>query len=510
MRFDCVVVGGGTNGLTAALLLCKGGRRVGLFEARMELGGLAASEEFHSGFHSLGVLHDTGCVRTGAVQALGLAQHGLRFAARRPAVLGLGGLGGTGPGLLLDPDPERAADELGRHAPGDHAAYGEYRAFLERVSPVLRKLIDQAPPDLEPSSFSDYLGLLRLGVSVRRLGRRDLLELARITPMCVADWLRARFKSDLLQALLAAPALEGAFAGPWSPGTAINLLLREAALGPEVEGGAPALVRALVSACRAAGVELRTGQRVAGFEIQGGAVTGVRLESGERIESRQVLSSLDPRQTFLKLVPPGRLPIRFTRRIENWRLRGTTAKLDLALSGPISFAGRAGQPIEAARTGGHLDHLERAFDAVKYRTCSKRPLLDLRLSPPAADTAPVASVLVRYVPRHLDGGFDERARERLLASCIEELGRHLPGLKDAIVASRLRTPEDLENDFGLSGGHLQHGEIALDQLLSMRPDHDCSRYQTPIEGLFLCGSGSHPGGGLTLGPGWQCARTLLA
>ena len=508
MSFDCVVVGGGLNGLTAAALLAGSGRKVGLIEAREQLGGLAACEEFHPGYHSLGVLHHTGSVRQGAVEALGLRAHGLTFEAGKSPVLGACE---GGPGLLLAADPDRAADELRRQAPDDVSAYQEFRAFLDRVAPVIRKLIDQAPPDLGPSKLSDYLGLFRLGVSVRRLGRRDLLELARVTPMCVADWVRSRFHSDLLQAVLAAPALEASFAGPWSPGTAINLLLREAALGPEVEGGAPALVQALVRACQTSGVELMTGRAVTELEISGGAVEGVRLQNGERIACRLVLSSLDPRQTFLKLVPPGRLPVRFQRRIGNWRVRGTAAKLDLALSRPLTFAGREGESIPAARTGHHLDHLERAFDAIKYRGFSERPLLDVRCSSQGAPgSGAVASVLVRFVPHTLEGGFDEPARARLLQTCLDELTRYVPDVTDTLVGSRLRTPEDLESEFGLTGGHLHHGELALDQMLSMRPDHDCARYRTPVEGLSLCGGGSHPGGGLTLGPGWLAARTLLA
>ncbi|MFQ5748748.1 MAG: phytoene desaturase family protein [Planctomycetota bacterium] len=510
MKAGVVVIGAGVNGLTAAAYLGRAGCKVVVLERGERIGGLAAGEEFHPGFRSAGIVFDTACVREWVVAGLRLEEHGLRFRKEAPAVFGPAGED-EGPGLLLPAGLASAPPPKG----GDAPAGEEFHAFVGRVGPFVRKLLDSPPPDLDPHGIGSLADMAWKAVSLRRLGRADMIELARLGPMCLADWLDHGFADPRLKALLAAPALTGVFGGPWSPGTAVLLLFHLATAGPGIAGGAPALVAALEKACRAAGVELRSRSQAARIELEGGDdVRGVTLADGTFLETGNVLATCSPRVTFLELLDPALLSDRFEGRASHLRCRGTEARIDLALDGPLEFRGAPDGPLEAARTGAHLDDLERAFDAVKYGALPAHPHLEIRV-PSVADPslAPpgrhVVSVMARCIPRDLEGGWTPEARERLGDLVAGELARFAPGVGSRILARRVLTPADLEERLALPGGHLLHAEPALDQLLSMRPFPECARYRTPVRGLFLGGSGSHPGGGLTGAPGALAARTML-
>ncbi len=510
MKTDAVVIGGGVNGLTAAAYLGRAGHKVVVLERAERIGGLAASEEFHPGFRSPGVLFDTTCVRGWVVAGLRLKEHGLRFREQAPAVFGPAAEEG-GPGMLLPAGLAPATPPRG----GDEKAWEAFHAFVGRVGPFVRKLLDSPPPDLDPHGIGSLADVAWKAVSLRRLGRDDMTELVRLAPMCLADWLDHGFADSRLKALFAAPALTGVFGGPWSPGTAILLLFHLATAGPGIAGGAPALVAALEQACRAAGVELRTHSRAARIELDGGQeVRGVTLAGGTFLETGTVVATCSPRITFLDLLDPGLLSDRLEGRASHLRCRGTEARIDLALDGPPGFRGAPAEPLEAARTGAHLDDLERAFDAAKYGELPAHPHLEIRV-PNTADPAMapagghVVSVMARCIPRDLEGGWTPEARERLGDLVVRELARFAPGVEQHILARRILAPADLEERHALPGGHILHGEPALDQLLSMRPFPECARYRTPIQGLFLGGGGSHPGGGLTGVPGALAARTIL-
>jgi phytoene dehydrogenase-like protein len=332
--------------------------------------------------------------------------------------------------------------------------------------------------------------------------------------MCVADWLNEWFETDLLKALLAGPALTGLFTGPWSAGTTATLLLNECLAGPGVKGGPAALIAALATACQEYGVEIRTACPVQRIRVADGRVSGVTLAGGQTIETTTVASSCEPKRTLLELVAPTDLPLRVEKQIRVYRTRGTTAKVNLALKALPEFIGRPGQQFEVIRIAGSLADLERAFDAVKYRRFSPTPYLDIRI-PSLADTslAPaghhVASILVQCAPYDLEGGWSEAEREVLGETVVATLDRYAPCLTERIVAREVLTPVDLEVRYGLTGGHVHHGEHGLDQMLFMRPALSCGRYATPLAGLFLCGSGSHPGGGITCGPGALAAKAIL-
>lgn len=515
MSFDAIVVGAGQNGLAAAVRLGQAGRRVLVVERRGIPGGLAAAEEIHPGYTIPGALHDTGLVRGETVRRLGLDRHGLAFRPAPPVYLAEEG----GAGLLLHREPRAAAAELAARSAHDAAAYERYRAFLARVTPLLAAVLGEAPPPLVPAGVADFWGLARRGLSALKLGRKETIELARVAPMCVADFLNEQFETPLLVEALAAPAVAATFAGPWSSGTTTNLLLAEHGAGARVQGGPPALIAALLGAARAAGVEIRANAPVGRIRTAAGRVTGVELATGEAIEAPVVIATCDPKQAFLDLLPPGELPIAVEHEFRSLRCRGTAAKLHLALSGPLELAARpasAGGAFEAISIGGgHVDELERAYDAVKYRRFSPRPHLDVRV-PSVADPslAPaghaVVSVLASFAPYDLEGGWTDAQREALGEAMLRQLERHAPGVRQRIVAAEVLTPVDLEERYGVTGGQLHHVEPALDQLLFLRPTASAARYATAVPGLYLGGSGSHPGGGLNPTPGLLAADAVLS
>ena len=508
-RYDTIVLGAGHNGLVLATLLAKRGQKVLVVEKTATFGGLAAGTEFHPGFWSPGIFHDTSALRSDVVERLKLRAFGLRI---RPEAAPVFAASASGPGLILRRDPRAAAAEIGAHSTKDAGRYADYHAFIARIAPILRNVFDAVPPDVQAMSFPGLWELLKSATELRRLGKRDMMEFLRIGPMCVADWLNEWFESDILKSALAAPAIHHTFTGPWSPGSNANLLLAEAFANPEVIGGPQAFAKALVAAAEKEGVLLRASAEVKEVVVAQGAVTGVVLTSGEILPTRRVAAACDPKQLFLKLLSPAGVSSRLAAGAAAIRARGTTAKLHLALSRRPELGSRPDLKADYVRTTGTFDEMERAFDAVKYREVSSEPTFDIYFpTDEAPELAPkdrhVMSVLIHFVPHHPDGGWTPAKKEALYTRALAGLERHYPGLSKAVLAHELLTPADLEARFNLSGGHLHHGEHAADQLL-VRPTLDCARYATPIAGLFLCGSGSHPGGGITGAPGALAARVM--
>ncbi len=518
-RYDVVVIGGGHNGLAAACLLAKAGRHVLVIEKRAALGGLCAAEEFHPGYHAPGVLHDTAQLRTRLLDELHLDEHGLDLTPAEPTLFAAR----NGSGVVIQPaDAAATAADIARVSEHDAKRWGEYRTFIDRAREVVEPLLNEIPPEIARVGTLGLGGLggmplasaMRLAQAARNFGRRDLPGLLRIPPMCVADWLNEWFESDLVKGGLAHGTIAGTWAGPWSPGTAANLLLLECTTRRSVVGGAAGLASALARAARSYGVEIRTEAEVARIRLEDGAVASVELTSGEEIPTRVVASSVDPRTTFLRLIERATLPIAFEHRIGVLRSRGTSAKVHLALGRRLEFAAKPGERIARARTTGSLDDLERAFDPVKYRGASERPLLDVFIPSVARpETAPdgcdVVSLLVHFAPFDLAGGWTPAAAKRLGDAAVAELERVAPGVSKAVVARQVLTPADLAERFGIDGGHIHHVEPALDQLI-IRPTLDTMRYATPVRGLLLCGAGSHPGGGVTCAPGALAADAIVA
>ncbi len=508
---DAIVIGAGPNGLAAAARLATAGRKVVVLERAEAPGGLSAKREFHPGYAVPGLLHDEALVPRGIAERLGLTKHGLGF--RKSPTLYIAEA--NGPGILLPGDSAGAVDAIGQRSQHDAQSYRDLRSFLDRITPLVSAILAETPPPLAPGSAGDVWQLVRRGLALWKISRHDLLELARVAPMCVADFLNERFQTPLLVEALAAPAVASTWSGPWSAGTMTNFLLRECAGGEALAGGPPALIAALLAAARAAGVELRISAEVQRIRLDRGKVAGVTLASGETIDAPVVLSSADPKRTLLELLAPGALPLKIEEEFHRLRSRGSAAKVHLALSGPLELAGSNGRLDEAIRIGGgHVDDLERAFDAIKYRQFSEHPHLEIRV-PTVADPslAPaghhVVSILASFAPYKLEGGWTAEARERLSDAVIAVLERHAPDVRQRIVAREILTPADLETHFALTGGQLHHGELALDQLLVMRPSPSAARYKTVVPGLFLGGSGSHPGGGVRPTAGVLAAEAVL-
>lgn len=511
MGVDVIVIGAGPNGLAAATKLASAGRKVLVLERAEAPGGLSAKYEFHPGYTVPGLLHDEGLVPRAIADRLGLVKQGLAF--RKPPATYVAEA--NGPGILLPGDSSGAVEAIGQRSRHDAENYQRLRAFLGRITPLFSAILAEAPPPLTPGSAGDLWHLAQRGLALWKINRKDLVELARVAPMCVADFLNERFETPLLVEALAAPAVASTWSGPWSAGTVTNFLLRECTGGEALQGGPPALVKALLAAANASGATVRTGAEVQHIRLDRGKVSGVALASGETLDAPVVLSSADPKRTMLSLLAPGTLPFKIEEEFLHLRSRGTAAKVHLALSGPLELSKSNGQLHEAIRIGGgHVDDLERAFDAIKYRRFSERPNLEIRV-PTVADPslAPsghhVVSILASFAPYKLEGGWTAEARESLGDAVISVLEQHAPNVRQRIVAREVLTPADLETRFALTGGQLHHGELALDQLLVMRPSPSAARYKTAIPGLFLGGSGSHPGGGVRPTAGWLAAEAVL-
>ncbi len=493
-EIQTIVIGGGHNGLIAATKLAKSGRKVVLLEGRDQLGGLAGACEFHPGYRTGGYLFDTGGLRDEVVRELELERHGL---VRRPGTHEVF-VPDSQQGLWLSRELEATVAEVERLCPGDGTRYRDFQAFLTRVAPIVRNLLVDLPGRVQDLGSTDLWELAKKGMGLRRLGKHDMLELLRIALMCSADWLNEYFRGDLVKAALAFPAHLASFTGPWSPGTTINLLLARCDSGKGVVGGPAALIAALTRAAQAAGVEIRTSAKVARIELAQNRVSGIALANGERLETANVFAACHPTHVFFDLIDPNLLPFALEESIRQYRTRGTTAIVNLALRAPLRLRCRPEANPARVRIVANLDQMERAFDPVKYKQMSSEPLLEIyRPTVEDASCAPkggdVLSILVHFAPYDLEGGWNEAARQQLLRATLAQLSPHAPELADQIVASQVLTPLDLEREYGLSGGHLLQGEQAIDQML-VRPALVCTDYTTPIEGLLLCGGGTRPGG----------------
>ncbi len=503
---DTIVIGGGHSGLTAAARLAQAGQRVLLFECRPDVGGRAATLSFGDGFRVPGLLHDTQHLFDGAVRQLRLDRAGLHRDEAPAAWLNPQT---TGPGLLLHHEAGQAHAEIAAHSARDADRYADYRQHFDRLRPEVAPLLRRVPPD--PSA--GVLELLRAGWGARGLLlRRDLLDILRTLPMCVADWLNEWFEGDLLKAGLALPAVAGEFTGPWSPGTNALLVVQNCTVAGAVRGGPAGLIKALLATCREYGVTIRTGTEVTAVVVEGGAARGVQLADGSRCNAERVVAAISPKDLLTRLVPAGAFRPQVVERARQIRTRGTTAKLHLGVRGEVRFAHRDAA-VSRARIAPSIDAIERAFDPVKYRRFADRPVLDVWIPTveepglaPAGHS--VVSVLVHYASADLAGGWTAAQRQGLATVVRDTLGRYIPDLASRIVSEQLLTPADLAAEFRLPGGHLGHGELGLDQML-VRPTLDCARYATPLAGLTLASSGCFPGGGLTCASGLLAAERVL-
>ncbi len=450
------------------------------------------------------------------IRDLGLEAHGLQLAARNLPTVALAADGrhlSFGPGNLA---------ELAAHSGTDAAALTDWQALLgRRFARALHPVLTETPPRLGSDAWRDRAALLGLGWRIRRLGRHDMRELLRIGGMCVHDLLEDRFRLPLLKGALALDAVLGTNYGPRSPGTVLTLLYRAAASGGAdclalPRGGLGAVSAALARAAAGAGAEIRTGVPVARIQVRDDRVAGVVLASGEEIAATTVVSSADPKSTFLGLLGAEHLDAGFVRRVSQVRSRGLTAKLHLALERLPQFPGLGEEQLRAGASWSRLpaDYIERAYNHAKYD--EYLPRADARDHDPDAHRSGawlpparhVMSVIVQYAP-HSPGAGWAGQRQSFTDRIIDTLAAHAPQLRDDIRASELLTPVDIEREFRISGGHWHHAELALDQFLMVRPVPGAAQYRTPVPGLFLCGAGCHPGGGVMGLPGRNAAQQVL-
>ncbi len=499
-----VVIGAGVNGLAASLELARNGHKVVIVESRSQVGGLSGRRTFGDGFEVAGVRHDTCEIRPALVDSLGLAAHGLTLKKEHVPVFA----SDDKDGFVLHRSPDAAKEEIGRRSAKDVAAYATFRTLMTNLRPVLAPLVERAPPPLLPSKFGEMIEMGMMGLKLRGLGQRDMTEIMRAAPMCVADWMREQFESEILSATLALPAVLGDFVGPWSPGTAAFLILREAMSVPGVNGGPAAVVDALVAALKAASVEIRTGAEVTKVRVEGGRVKGVSLANGEELDAEGIVATCSPKHVLTNLLPPLLLNTAELLAARTIRTRGTVAKVHLGLRQPAKWRARPNETFEQVRVGGaHLDDLERSFDAAKYRQLPASPTLDVACG--GTSEKPTLSVMVAGVPFDLEKGWSDGAKTALLETVIGMLDESAPGLRGAVAAKEVISQKDLATEFGAYGGSIHQVERALDQMVLMRPARPFARFGTPVEGLFLGGSGCHPGPGVTLAAGVLAARAAM-
>jgi phytoene dehydrogenase-like protein len=521
-----VIVGGGHNALITAFYLARGGFKPLVLERREIVGGGAITEEFHPGFQASTLAHTTGPLRADIARQMRLDKHGLQMLYPDPRVCAPTL---DGRALLFYNDRAKTAGGIARFSAKDAESYIKFAAALEEIAEIFAQIASITPPAIDSPSPEDFWNLFKTGRNIRGLGKNGIFNLLRWGPMAVADFVAEFFETEVLRAAIAARGIFGTALGPWSAGSTAVLLLRAAADPHPVgsaafpRGGLGSLTRALADAARKAGAEIRTHAEVQHIHIKDGGVAAVVLADGEEVATDAVVSGVDPKRTFFDLVDPSQLDPTFALRIRNIRASGNVAKVNFALNDLPAFPALADavgpDGMQQALSGrihiGHeIDYLERAFDCSKYGEFSTAPHLDVSiptlLDPSLAPEGQhVLSAYVQFAPYKLKEGNWNARRRQLGDAVIKTLTIHSPRFADRIEATQVITPQDLETTYGFTGGHVFHGELALDQLFTMRPVLDWARYKTPIRGLFLCGSGTHPGNGLTGASGANAAREII-
>jgi phytoene dehydrogenase-like protein len=526
--WDAVVLGAGHNALVTAAYLGKGGLRTLVLERRDRVGGAADTSGIGHGLRVPTLAHTVGRLRPSVHRDLNLKGHGLVLMAPDVRVFAPGP---DGRGLTLWDDTARTAEGLRSVSARDADAYPPFDRLVRSLARFLDELGRSAPPDIRAPGIGDALTGLKLGRTFRGLGKHDSRTILRVLPMAVADFVAEAFETDALRAVLAWRGVRYCAVGPWSAGTAAILLGDAAgndggAAGESVfaRGGPGALSAALASAARAAGAEIRVGAEVTAITSRAGRATGVVLASGEEIAARAVVSGLDPKRTLVGLVDPVALGPSLGWRAGNIRTPGVVAKVNLAVKKLPVFPAAAGDAERLLRgrivVAPGIDAMERAFDASKYGRSSETPILEATIpslvDPSLVEGAKpgthVMSVIAQYAPYRLrDGAWDAAAAEAFGDAVVRTLESVAPGIGKLVTHRQVLSPVDLERDFGLTGGHPLHAEPGLDQFYLWRPLLGHARYRIGgLDGLYLCGSGAHPGGGITGGPGQNAAREVIA
>ena len=520
MKYDAVVIGGGHNGLTAAAYLGKAGRKVLVLERRHVLGGAAVTEEVFPGFKFSVCSYVVSLLRPEIIRELDLPRHGLE-------ILPLDGTFTPMPNgdyLWRVNDHAKTRREIARHSKLDAEAYDEYGKAMVEMARFVKPILNMTPPDplsSNPRELAKFWFLLR---RFSRLADDDRYNQLQLMTMSAVDFLDQWFETDVLKATMAASGIIGTFLGIRSPGTAYVLLHHY--MG-EIDGafrswgfargGTGAISNAIADAAREAGVEIRTLAGVARIEVNGGRATGVVLDNGDQVMADVVLSSVDPNQTFLRFIDDRELPGDFVDDVRRYKFRGSSAKVNLALDALPRFTCLPGDGPHlrgAVSISPSVDYMERAYDQAKYGEFSRRPYIDIvipsltdpSVAPPGKH---VLSCFVQYAPYKLTRGTWDQQREALGDAVIDTVAEYAPNIREIILHRQVVTPLDLEREWGLTEGNIFQGELTPEQLFFARPVPGWAQYSTPIRNLWMCGSATHPGGGIMGAPGRNAALRIL-
>lgn len=506
-RYDAIVVGAGHNGLVCSAMLARAGKRVLVLEANEQVGGAAVTREFADGYSVSACAHLLYQLQKEVRKDLQLAP---RLSSENMTTIALAENGDHV--RLLGDSVEGVSDD-------DVESYRGFRKRMTRFSDLLRKYLNKAPPRLGAKDLKNLLALGRLGFDLRRLGKEEMQEFLRLIGMNIHDELNERFASPLLKGAISLDAVLGTHLGPRSPNTIMTYLYRLAGDHGRTAvpaGGMGSVSNELAQVARSAGVTIRTNMPVRRIVIENGRVTGVETESGDHFESFTVISNADPKNTIMNLVGARHLETGFTRRIRHLRSKGNAAKLHLALDGLPTIAGVTKKEFAERFVIAPDEHyVERAFNPAKYGECSPQPVVEMTFPSFRDETlAPagkhVMSAIVQYAPYELKGGWNDAAKDAFMQNVIKTISRYAPDIEQRITASELLTPADIESEFHITGGHWHHGELTLDQFLFVRPVGGAAQYRMPVDGLYLCGAGTHPGGGVSGAAGRNAARTILS
>lgn len=507
--------------MTAAYL-ARAGRRVLVLEKRELVGGCAVTEEIWPGYRVSTAAYLTSLLQERIIRDLDLPRFGYQVDAKDPAFFS------PFPDdryLFMWQDPSRTLQEIAKFSKHDAEVFPAYEHHLERLAEVVESLLLTTPPEFPPTGIGDFIEYLKLAGRLRKLDSKEMVGLVKIFTSSAADLLDDWFESDEVKVTLATDGVIGANGGPRSPGTAYILMHHvmgsvggKRGLWGFVRGGMGAVSNAIADSTRSRGVEIRTLAGVERIQVSGGRVKGVVLEGGEEIEAGIVASNATPQLTFLRLLDEALLPSDFVAQIKRYRSEGTSCKINLALSGLPTFRAFPQTPGPQHGATMHIcpsmEYVERAWDDAKYGRPSGSPLLELTvptmydpsLAPPGKH---IMGIFLQYAPYTLKGATWDQLREPFADRVFDLIEEYAPGFKSLVIERQVLTPYDLEQRFGLTGGNIFHGEMSLDQMFVMRPLAGCARYRTPIQGLYLCGSGTHPGGGVMGAPGYNAAREIL-
>jgi len=518
--YDAIVIGGGHNGLVAAAYLARAGKRVLVLERRHLVGGASVSEEVFPGFTFSVFSYVVSLLRPEIIRELDLPRHGLQILPLESTLTPLP----NGDYFAAWADHDQTRQELYRHSPRDADAYDEFGRLMHHMAMAVKPILGMLPPDPTSLSPKELLGLLRLGRHFRGLGDDKFYDLFKLMTMSSADFLGEWFQCEPLKATKSASGIIGTFLGPRSPGTAYVLLHHY--MG-EIDGafrawgfakgGTGGISEAIASAARGFGAEIRTEAEVSAVIVKHGRASGVALADGTEFTADVVVSALDPNLTFLKLLDPRELPEELVRGVRQFRFRGSSGKVNLALSELPDFTcmpGRGPHLRGAISISPSIEYLERAYDDAKYGEFSQHPYMDViipsmidpHMAPPGKH---VMSCFVQYAPYYLNGGWDDAKREAFGNTVVDTLAEYAPNLKRAIIHRQVLTPKDMEDMVGLTEGNIFQGELALQQLFFLRPVPQWAKYRTPVRRYYQCGSGTHPGGGIMGASGRLAALEIL-